>query len=364
MLACSWVQFHLSTQSVLAKRTYCSLIPLTIPLRQRHQRAGNEENPCQGVVVKTVTLKKQEGGIRYVTGKTSLVKTRGILCASAFAPSTGPGSLSKSEIKRKAKEIIQASGVDTAEYFAAVVKPNPTGLTFRKQSEIWLQNSQSRKRNPIGNSYAATIQGALDKWILPVIGDLPLGSVDNLAVKPLVDKMSTAGLSARTANKYVEFVQQVVASLKAANGEPIHNKKWNAEVMDLPIVKHSEQKRPSLKASTISELVKSSSDQERALYVLLAATGMRVSEALAVETRHFTNDGRTINVEQQVEKDAPRIANHLKTPAAKRQIDLHPDVAEYLRAIQQEKLVCCFIRRTAHRISTETWKNTGSRLGS
>ena len=36
-------------------------------------------------------------------------------------------------------------------------------------------------------------------------------------------------------------------------------------------------------------------------------------------------------VEQQVEKDAPRIARHLKTDAAKRELDLHPDIAEYLR---------------------------------
>jgi integrase len=58
---------------------------------------------------------------------------------------------------------------------------------------------------------------------------------------------------------------------------------------------------------------------------------MRVSEALAVEAHHFTNDGRTINVEQQVEKDSPRIVNYLKTAAAKRQVDLHPDIAEYLQ---------------------------------
>jgi len=58
---------------------------------------------------------------------------------------------------------------------------------------------------------------------------------------------------------------------------------------------------------------------------------MRVSEALAVEIRHFTNDGRTINIEQQVEKDSPRIVKYLKTAAAKRQVDLHPDIAEYLQ---------------------------------
>jgi integrase len=66
-------------------------------------------------------------------------------------------------------------------------------------------------------------------------------------------------------------------------------------------------------------------------YVLLASAGMRVSEALALETKHFGNNGRTIVVEQQVEKDASRIVRHLKTDAAKREIDLHPDIAEYLR---------------------------------
>ena len=250
---------------------------------------------------------------------------------------SGPGLLSKSERKRKAKEIIQGSGVDTAEYFTAVVKPKPTGVTFREQSEAWLKNSQNRKRNPIGNSYAVTIQGALDKWVLPVIGDLPLGSVDNLTVKPLVDKMSAAKLSGRTISKYVEFVQQVVASLKGANGEPVYKRTWDAETMDLPVVKQSEQSRPSLKADPISKLIQGSSGQEQALYVLLAGTGMRISEALALETKHFINNGRTIVVEQQVEKDAPRIVRHLKTDAARRDIDLHPDIAEYLRKYMTEK---------------------------
>ncbi len=31
-----------------------------------------------------------------------------------------------------------------------------------------------------------SVQGALRKWINPVIGDLPLGMVDNLILKPLV----------------------------------------------------------------------------------------------------------------------------------------------------------------------------------
>jgi hypothetical protein len=112
---------------------------------------------------------------------------------------SGPGLLSKSERKRKAREIIRASGADSSEYFKEVVKQD-TGVTFHEQSEIWLKQLQNRKRKPIRQSYAVTIQGALDKWILPAIGQIPLANVDNLSVKPLIEKMSAAGLSPRTVN--------------------------------------------------------------------------------------------------------------------------------------------------------------------
>ena len=179
------------------------------------------------------------------------------LVRERICPISGPGLLSKKERRERAKEIIYASGVDSPEYFKSVVTPKPRseGVTFREQSKVWLENSQNRKRNPIGNSYAVTIQGALDKWILPVIGDIPLGSVDNLTVKPLIDKMSGAKLSARTISKYVEFVQQIVRLLKGPNGEPVHKRVWDAETMDLPLAKRSEQKRPSLKADPISKLI-------------------------------------------------------------------------------------------------------------
>src|ERR1700746_1117005 len=138
-------------------------------------------------------------------------------------------------------------------------------------------------------------------------------------------------LRARTVNKYIEHVKQVVRSLRSPNGEPVHRRTWDAVLMDLPVVEYSEQNRPSISAKTVSELIRASCSQEQALYVLLAATRMRVSEALAVESGHFINEGRTIKVEQQVAKDAPRVVRYLKTAAAKRQVDLHPDVAEFLQ---------------------------------
>jgi integrase len=233
--------------------------------------------------------------------------------------------LTKPEVERRAKEIVRSVGANSEERFNRVVLGE---VTFREQAKIYLQTAVSRKRNPLRDT--VSVEGAMNKWIYPAIGDLPLAYVDNLAVKPLVEQMS-ASLSPRTVNKYVEYLKQVVESLKAPNGEPVHRRTWDAETMDLPVVEYSEQKRPSLKASTISGLITESTGQEQALYVLLAATGMRISEALALEVRHIINDGRTIKVEQQVEKDRPQIVKYLKTNASKREIDLHPDVAEYLR---------------------------------
>lgn len=59
---------------------------------------------------------------------------------------------------------------------------------------------------------------------------------------------------------------------------------------------------------------------------------MRISEALALEVRHVINDGHTIEVRQQVDRDKPRIVLHVKTDASYRDVDLSTSVAEYLRA--------------------------------
>jgi integrase len=240
--------------------------------------------------------------------------------------------LSRSELERRAKEIVHNAGANSEERFNRVVSGE---TTFREQAKTYLQKAVSRNRRPLRDT--TSIEGAMRKWIFPAIGDLPLSLADNLAVKPLVEKMCASGLTPRTVNKYVEYIKQVVKSLKAPNGEPIHKRTWDAETMDLPIVEYREQKRPSLKAKSISDLIAASSGQEQALYVLLASTGMRVSEALALENRHFINEGRTIKVEQQVAKDCPSIVKYLKTSAAKREIDLHSDIAEFLRCYRTEK---------------------------
>src|SRR5262249_17773415 len=76
-------------------------------------------------------------------------------------------------------------------------------------------------------------------------------------------------LSARTVNKYVEYIRQVVASLKdGKTGEPIHPRKWDSAVMDLPVVNPKRQRRPALRLDAINTLVSNSEGDEQALYIL------------------------------------------------------------------------------------------------
>jgi integrase len=232
-----------------------------------------------------------------------------------------------SGVLRKARGIVEKSGANSEERFNRVVLGEST---FRDQAKTYLQWVQTRDREPIKD--ASSIEAALNKWILPAIGDLPLTDIHNITVKPLVDRMKKA-LAARTVNKYVEYIGQIVASLKnGRTGEPIHRRTWDRSVMDLPVVNPRRQRRPALRLDAINTLVSGSTGDEQVLYVLLAATGMRISEALALESKRFVNDGRTIVVSQPVDRDMPRIVRYLKTDAGTREVDLSTEVAEYLRA--------------------------------
>ena len=147
----------------------------------------------------------------------------------------------RSEVRLKAKEIVEQSGANSKQHFNRVVIGE---VAFRKQAEVYLLWAKTRDGEPIKDT--SSIEAALNKWILPSIGDLSLGSINNITVQPLVDKMKKS-LSARSVNTYVEYFQQIVASLKdGETGEPIHGRKWDSSVMDLPLVNSKQQRRPSL----------------------------------------------------------------------------------------------------------------------
>jgi hypothetical protein len=161
------------------------------------------------------------------------------------------------EVRRIAREIVERSGANSEQRFKRVVLGE---ATLREQVRSYLRWAVARDREPIKD--ASSVEAALNKWILPAIGDLPLSKINNMTVKPLVDRKKKS-LSARSVKTYVEYARQIVASLKRVDtGEPIHRRKWDSTMMDLPIVKHKEQRRPSLKAKAVDQLVQDSEGEE------------------------------------------------------------------------------------------------------
>ena len=222
------------------------------------------------------------------------------------SPMNGPGCLTKPERERKAKDIIAESGADTPECLAHAESIS-TGVTFRQQAAWWINHVQQRKRKPIAPATVESWQGCLDVWILPNLGDIPLSSVGNLALKGLVEKMVEAGLSPKTVNTYSQVVKSVVASAVNEEGEQLFPRKWNHEFVDMPVVDKSKQNTPHFTSEVIAGILRSSRGYKQMFCALLGGTGLRAGEAIGLEIdKHISEDFRTLCIRQKVRRTKVR----------------------------------------------------------
>jgi len=252
-----------------------------------------------------------------------------VLVRERICPIAGPGSMNRSERERRAREIIAESEVDTVRHFNRVVKQQ-LGITFKEHSKIWLEQSQTRRRKPVRATTVPTIQAALDKWILPEIGHLPLYETAKYpALKALVAKMNTGGLSAQTVNAYFRIAAAVIDSAEDADGNPLYPRKWDASKLDLPMVETSKQRRPSITAKTMAEFAKVNNAKYRMLFILAASTGCRIGELLGLEIKDLLDDLTTVRIVQQAK--GTKLTPELKTANSTRFVDISPEVAGLLR---------------------------------
>src|ERR1019366_9783980 len=202
------------------------------------------------------------------------------------------------------------------------------GKTFRQQSEWWLNHVKTRKRRPIKPATAAGVGSYLNNWLNPTLGELPVSSVNNLAVRGLVTKMAEAGMSPKMANNVVQVVKMVVASAVNENGERVHPRTWNHEFIDLPEVKN--QRQPTHTSQAMTAIAVGSKGRERILLVLLGATGMRIGEALGIEIdKHISDDFSILQIRQKAWNGC--IQSFLKSDNGIRDIDLHQSISAMLK---------------------------------
>ena len=128
------------------------------------------------------------------------------------------------------------------------------------------------------------------------------------------------------------MLRKVIASALDDKLNPVHQRQWNLAAICLPRVNPKKQRRPTSTPKEMTTLLSKAEGQFLVLYFFCAITGMRVSEAVAIEIdKHIEANCSIIYVRQQREKHVSRVKEHLKTESGCRDVDIHPDAAAILR---------------------------------
>ena len=275
-------------------------------------------------------MSRRSGQVGYIEKKGNSYRVRFLLDVpgrdkrvykSVFlAPVSGPGSLNTFERKRRAKEIIAEAGAND-EVTACVAASVDLNTTFRQQADWWIENVQTRKRKPIKAGTAASWKSAL-RWINQRIGDMPLSAVDNRAVRDHIVTQGAKRYSPKMLHNIVQVVKMVVASSIDEKGEARFPIKWNHDFIDLPVIAH--QRKPMFTAEEVTNIIANADGQLAVLYALLAGSGLRIGEALALQVEDVKDS--VIKVKHGLSA----VTNELQTPKTKngvREVDLHSSLA-------------------------------------
>ncbi len=162
---------------------------------------------------------------------------------------------------------------------------------------------------------------------------------DNAEMKELISAMEAETkdtgkprFSPKTITNYYLVVAAVFATAKDRKGKQLFPRQWDLNYIGLPAVIKKEQNTPTFEAAERSKV---SCLLPRAvigvLYALLAASGMRISEALGLEIgKHFSANGSIVRVRQQRSKKGNGIEPYPKTDSGVRDIDLAPGLVALL----------------------------------
>jgi integrase len=212
-------------------------------------------------------------------------------------------------------------------------QPHTKTQTFAAAAEQWLAECAKRNRDPVKPSVIVTWQSILTNHLNPLIGELPLADIGNKTLKSVVTRLHHTRwpekkLLPATIHNILMVAKLVVASPVDDDGNALFQRKWNSKFIDAPRVIPDKQNTPCFTADEVSQIVKTATGRVQMLCILLAASGLRIGEALGLECKHF--DSTWLHVVQTIwgnqgEVQAP------KTSAGDRPVDLHPDVASLLK---------------------------------
>jgi integrase len=241
--------------------------------------------------------------------------------------------------KQKLRDYIESMGINSKETFSNETAP---ATTFRAQAEKWIASLATRRRKPVKPATIFGWRHALNKWILPNIGERSLSEVSNGVLRDLVEKMAAARLSAQSIVTYSRVVKMVVASTVNEEGEQIYPRKWNHDFIGLPIVRKDAQHRPTITHAELGDILASTKGRYAILFALLAGTGLRIGEALALKTTDLSPNCRILRVRRSIWHGREQ---EPKTPNSVRVVDIAEPLARVMHEYVANKSEYVFSTR-------------------
>ena len=241
-------------------------------------------------------------------------------------PATGKEKLTKPEAVRKGAQIVSSAGVNQAQHLARSRHPLQTFEErvqwCRKFHKAWTDG----KPGPI-----AAMESQLTKHILPRLGSLTLDMVDETMVQEFVAELKGAVFERRRKNgtlvKKYRLSRKTVLNIVGVVKLVVGRKIWQSWELDLG--KASRPKQPYFTEAQLRQIIAAAPERYRVLFILLAGTGMRIGEALALDPREDLDlDHGVIYVRRSVWRGHEQTP---KTENAVRQIDIDPALANTLR---------------------------------
>ncbi len=214
--------------------------------------------------------------------------------------------MTRSEARRKLREIIAATGINSREYVI------PSVETFARRVERWEVTYVIRMKP----SNQATMRYHLKCYLLPKWGSVAVESITPEAVNEWLGEPVLAHLAPET-------VRGIIRTLQLALGVRFGKRKIN-----YPSRVNEENETRCYSPKEIGAILAAATGQDRVLFTLAAETGLRAGElyGLAVEDVDF---GRhVIHVRRSMWNGQPQSP---KTSNARRTVDIQPYVTTMLR---------------------------------
>jgi integrase len=207
---------------------------------------------------------------------------------------------------------------------------------FATQGRVYIDRLKTRNRRPIKPATVAAFEGYLRNHVVPSIGTTELESFKNGALKAFVQTLVDKKLSPKSIAEISAFTRSIVASVLDADGNQVYPRSWNQDFVDAPPIVG--QRQPTITKEQLKEALTvrhTGTDKHRIIVALLAATGIRVGELVALRVG---DDDEHSGWDQQNSLLAIRtslwrgVEQRPKTLASIRMVDLSTPVNEMLVA--------------------------------